>query len=474
MDDGLEDIELLRAWIDQLEGFASALDDIDGETASEFSENACYAWQTALMIDPPPKASPAMAIALEGLNALLQMMTAVMLDWADTPDVRDRFIRETAQGHCKQALDGVVSEGQRWLAEGLPPATEVQQRISAVAASVAHAKDTADSKAAELETQDAEAEADQFGAILLHRDPGVSDAPIFAKVCSFSEDENGRYVGAYDQLRRMVDSDLLRHVFYENDRLFELVNGARAELARQSVSLTNSRAMDEWKRKILSALISYTTALQIHEYQTIRSATRKHGLGRVQLDPLKQCFADLKRQSFDYRWLEALRDTLQHSDINAFKWNFSVSAGAEPQVTITMDRAFMLNERLTENRTKPWLKRSDLEQLDSDPNVLDMIQAVQSFMNPLQERLDTILYPNKAEDAATVRELIGRFEGREGAYYLQTGPGFTRRRLAPPLMELEPRVLHFAQFAAPSAGAAPTQPGVTRLGGYSTFLFGRT
>lgn len=31
-----------------------------------------------------------------------------------------------------------------------------------------------------------------------------------------------------------------------------------------------------------------------------------------------------------------------------------------------------------------------------------------------------------------------------GAYYLQTDPGFTRRQLAPPLMQLVPRVLHFA------------------------------
>ena len=82
--------------------------------------------------------------------------------------------------------------------------------------------------------------------------------------------------------------------------------------------------------------------------------------------------------------------------------------------------------------------------MDSDPNVLDMIKAVQPLMGPLQERLDKVLYPNTAQDAATVRELIGRFEGRQGAYYLQTGPGFTRRRLAPPQMPLEPRVLGFA------------------------------
>ena len=80
-----------------------------------------------------------------------------------------------------------------------------------------------------------------------------------------------------------------------------------------------------------------------------------------------------------------------------------------------------------DNRTKPWLKRAELENLDHDPNVLDMIKAVQPLMGPLQEKLDKVLYPNVAQDAATVREMIGRFEGREGMYFLQTGPGFTRR-----------------------------------------------
>lgn len=212
MDDEQEEVEPVRDWVDRLEGFASALDDIDGETPSEFCENACYAWQSTLMIDPPPRTSPAMVIALEGLNAMLQVMTAVVLDWADTPDVRDRFTRESAQERSKQALDSVVSEGHRWLAEGLPSRDEVQQRISAVVAAVAGAKDIVESKNAELDTQHAEAEADQFGAILLYRDPRVSDAPIFTKVCSFTEQENTAYVQAYDRIRRMLDSELLQHI----------------------------------------------------------------------------------------------------------------------------------------------------------------------------------------------------------------------------------------------------------------------
>ncbi|WP_406815045.1 hypothetical protein [Mycobacterium sp. M23085] len=379
-------------------------------------------------------------------------MTAVTLDWADTPDVRDRFTRESAQDRSKEALDTVVSEGRRCLAEGLPSADEVQQRISAVVAAVAQAKDIIENKNAELDAQDAEAEVDQYGAILLYRDPHVSDAPIFTKVCKFTEEENTRYVKAYDRLRRMLDSDLLQHIAHESDRLLDVLIGVLDELDSQRVSLANAEAVDEWKRKLRSALISFTAALQIHEYQTIRSARRTLGLHREQVDEIKQLFADLKRESFDYRWLEALRDVLQHCDINAFKWSFNVSVRTDPEVIITMDRAFMLDDFLTDNRTKPWLKRRELEELDSDPNVLNMIKAVQPLMGPLQEKLDKVLYSNTAGDAATVRELIGRFEGRQGAYYLQTGPGFTRRQLAPPQMPLEPRVLAFAD--SHQAGAA--------------------
>jgi hypothetical protein len=70
--------------------------------------------------------------------------------------------------------------------------------------------------------------------------------------------------------------------------------------------------------------------------------------------------------------------------------------------------------------------------LRSDPSVLDMIKAIQPLMAPLQERLDKVIFPNVAEDAATVRELISRFQG------------FTRRQLAPSQSPLAPRVLHFA------------------------------
>lgn len=453
MEDEQEALDQVRDWIRRLEAFAAALDDIEGADATDFCDSALDAWQN-IGLPSVTQAGPDALVIFEALNALAKVGTAAAMDWADTPDVRDRYTRDSAQQLVTDALEGVVSECKRWLSEGLPPSNEIQQRFTAVAAELKRSMDVLGEKNSELDAQDAEAEVDQYGAILLHRDPSRSDAPIFEKVCSFAEEENTRYVKAHERIRRMIDSELLQHISDESDRLCDVLIGVLRELQTQRVSLTDRAAMDERRRRIRSALISFTAALQIHEYQTIRSARRTLGLDRPEVEKVKALFADLKKKSFAYRWLEALRDALQHGDINAFKWSFNLSVRADPEVIITMDRAFMLEFIGGENRTKPWLKRRELEELDSDPNVLDMIKAIQPLMGPLQEKLDEVLYPNVAENAATVRELIGRFEGRRGMYFLQTGPGFTRRRLAPPQMQLEPRVLQFADTYEPDDDSA--------------------
>lgn len=443
------EVENVGKWIDRLEAFASSLDDIEGESATDFADNALEAWQH-LTLSSVTGVNPSALVIFEALNALAKTSTTMIMDWADTPDVRDRYTRDSAQRLMEDALRDVLSERKGWLTGGLPSSDEIQQRFAAVAADLKESLDVLGRRTAEMDAEDTEAAADPYGAILLHRDPSRSDAPIFERLCSFTNEENTRYRDAYERLRRMIDSELLQHISDESDRLCDVLVGVLGELQSQRVTLSDQDAMDERRRRIRSALISFTAALQIHEYQTIRSARRTLSLDRSQVEEVKTLFDGLKKMSFEYRWLEALRDALQHGDIDAFKWSFNASVCDNPEVKINMDRAFML-EFINDNRNKPWLKRRELEELDSDPSVLDMIKAIQPLMGPLQEKLDNVMYPNVAEDAATVRELIGRFQGRRGMYLLQTGPGFTRRQLAPSQTPLAPRVLHFADTYGASA-----------------------
>jgi hypothetical protein len=226
--------------------------------------------------------------------------------------------------------------------------------------------------------------------------------------------------------------------------ILDVLAAVLIDLRDNRIGIFDEDAWDEHRRKLRSALISFTSALQSHEDQTVRALREAFGRRAPEEQAVLGLFNDLKAASFEYCWLLEMRDALLHGDINAFKYNFSARLNGEPAVNVYMDRNYM-HEFTKEARNKPWLKRRELQDRDSDPSVLDMIQAIQPLMGPLQEKMDRILYPNAGEDAATVRELLGRYPGTQGQYGLQNGPGFTRRNLWPGMTPLAPRVLAFAE-----------------------------
>jgi len=455
--DESEEVERVREWVGRLETFAAALDGIEGGSATEFANNALEALNDAVLPHLVVAKSPSMLLALEAVSAATRATTAVIMDWADTPDVQDRYTRETAEQLLQDALDGVIAEGRRWLSEVLPPSDEVQQRITSAAQDMQEAQELLGKRNAEHDAQDAEAAADPYGAILVHVDPSRSDAPIIEKVCSLAEGEDKRYRDAYEQLRRMIDSELLEHISDESDRLCDVMMALLVDLRDNRIPLFDEDAYDAHRRKIRSALISCTAALYSHREQTVRAAKKTLNRG-PEVEEVEKLFDELRKTSFEYGWLEELRGALQHGDINAFRWGFGASMDEEPTANVYMSRQFMLD--FTRNSSqKKWLQRQKLEDMDTDPSVLDMIKAVQPLMGPLQEKLDAILYPNVADDVATVRELLERYPHPNGLHALQNGPGFTRRSLWPPMSPLAARVLKFAATYQPESQGTQEEPG---------------
>jgi hypothetical protein len=389
-----------------------------------------------------------MLVILETIQALANAMTAATMDYYNTTDVRDRMTRDAAQQSLKEELDDVLRDGKRWLREGLPSADEIKKRNNAVLASLQAAKEAGKQMQAEEEAQESEAAADSFGAILIYDDPTRDPSLIFEKVCPLTEDDDNRYRDAYERLRRMVDGELLEHISDESDRFCDQLIAVLTDLRDSRSSLFDADAWDEHRRKVRSALISFTAALQIHQEQTINAAKKTFGRKTPQLAAVEQLFKDLRESSLEYGWLEEMRDALQHGDINAFNWGFGASMQGDPTANVYMSREFML-QFTSRAGNKPWLKRRELEEMDSDPSVLDMIKAIQPLMSPLQEKLDKIMYPDVARDVATVGELLSRFPGRQGLHTLQNGPSFTRRNPWPPISPLAPRVLQFVATFEP-------------------------
>jgi hypothetical protein len=175
-DEGQNDADRLRFWIDRLGEFISSLDEIDGNDPFDFCENAADAWQNTVSSGAPPPTSPAILVVVETFRAVAQVMSAATMDYHATPDARDRMTRAFAQGSLHNALDGVRRDGERWLSEVMPSGGEIKQRSTVVRASLKAALDAGAKRMAEDDADDAAAAADPYGAILgYHQGSGVVD-----------------------------------------------------------------------------------------------------------------------------------------------------------------------------------------------------------------------------------------------------------------------------------------------------------
>jgi hypothetical protein len=196
-------------------------------------------------------------------------------------------------------------------------------------------------------------------------------------------------------------------------------------------------------RRIRSALIAFTSALHSHQDQTYYQVKDKFGKDSDEHLAVKKLFNEIYSGQFSYRWLIELRHVMLHVNLDAFTVAMTARLHGEPVIELGVSRYWMSKSSGVMDKA---YKRKELEAMSEDPNVLGMVKDLQPIFGPLQDKIDAILFPaaEVSEDAKTVRELIGRYNGCRGVYALQIGPGFTRRLRTPPFSQLDPRVLSFA------------------------------
>lgn len=393
----------LAVWTDRLDAFCAALDAIDADDPFDYCAEAWEIWQGAAAADPPPATDPAVLVVLGALQALAHAMTSATLDYYRTADVRDRMTISAVHTSLKHCLGTLRRTCEQWLAYGAPPADEINARTVALSAS--------------LQASGAR--------------PTVDTGIMFDKVCALTDTENRRYREAYDRLRTLVNRDLLQHITVESDTLSDVVTGIVLDLQTTHGSTFDENITEERRRKIGAALAGVTGALHTHREQSVANAAKAFGRNSMQAKAVSALFDDLKRLSFDYRWLSELHHSLQRDDGGPLRYQFTARRLGGPHVDVLLDRQQMAQSELVMPR---------------NPSVLDMIKAVQPKMSALQGQIDEIMYPTVAEDVEAVKELVGRFGGQKGLDALKSAPGATREAWTPP--HLSPRVLSFVRTFA--------------------------
>ncbi|KAA0107582.1 hypothetical protein CIW47_18360 [Mycolicibacterium sp. P1-5] len=340
-------------------------------------------------------------------------MTSATLDYYRTADVRDRMTLTAMHASLKHCLGALRRECGSWLEVGAPPTDEVNARRTELVNS--------------LQASGAR--------------PTVDTGIMFDKVCALTDTENKRYREAYGRLRAMVNRDLLQHISVEIDTLADVVAGIMLDLQSTHGSTFDGGITEERRRKIGAALTSVTGALHDHREHSVENAAKAFGHNSTQAEAVSALFDDLKRSSFDYRWLSELHHWLQHNDGAALRYQFTARRLGEPHVDVHLDRQHMALR--ADQPNSKWLAPNELAVMTRDPSVLDMINAIQPKMNALQAQIDTIMYPTVADDVAAVKDLIGRFGGQKGLDALKSAPGSIQEPWSPP--HLSPRVLSFVR-----------------------------
>lgn len=404
------DDQRLGMWIDRLDAFRSALSAIDADDPFAFCADAWEIWQSAITADPPCETSPAVLIALGGLQAVAHTMTAATLDYYRTADARQRQTVATVHTSLKACLGFLRRESARWLHEGLPATDEITARSAILVASLQ--------------------------AINCRDAAPISDAGIvFDKVCALTDTENRRYRESYDRLRVMLGRELLQHITDHSDTLSDVVTEIALDLQTSRGSTFDENLAAERTSRIRSALLSVTAALHTHREESARAATRTFGYDRPEAKAVQRLFDAERRSSFEYHWLNELHEPLQHPDGGAVHYRFTARRHGEPAVDVIVSRDYLV--AASKHRLSPDPMPT------GDLSVLSMVKAIQPRMNSLQEQLETILYSNVAEDVAAVKELIARFGGPKGMEALHRAPGATDKPWTPP--HLSTRVLSFVR-----------------------------
>jgi hypothetical protein len=379
---------------------------------------------------------------LEAARALTQVASSAAQD--------ERIARGAADAALRAALEGVRYDAQGWIDNGPPSAEEIRDGVKAVGATFKQAQDALADRVAEDEADDAYAREHPYGAILGYQDPEVEADIIFTQVSEFTEDEQNRFAEAHDRLRQLIDQDLFSYVSGSSDAFIDVVCDVLCDIQSQAFSLSNMDESHKRIRRIRSALIAFTSALHIHQDQTYYQVKHKFGDESDEHKAVRKLFNDIYSDCFGYRWLIELRHVMLHINMNAFTIAFTARLNAEAEVILGMSRYWMSKSSGVMDKA---YKRTELEAMAEDPSVLHMIKVLIPAFGPLQDEIDAIMFPaaEVAEDVETVRDLIGRFNGRQGMYALQTGPGFTRRLRTPSFSPLDPRVLAFAEQYEPPA-----------------------
>jgi hypothetical protein len=264
---------------------------------------------------------------------------------------------------------------------------------------------------------------DRPGAILIKDDPTGQTAVQFEWVADLSKSDYERFSKALNALADIHGSNLFAYVRHAGLALMREVGEAYKAAYENRISHLQTDDIEEWCIRVRTAVLGMCSAIHHHQEQSYIEVRRRfpdpppdegeeEGISPERA-AMKTAFATLYDNCFGYRFLYRLRHAMIHYTMSA------CGVGAESQryegknyhfFELTLDRSIMLEQRSFLNATL----RRELEELDEDPDIVEMMTEAFRELVKTNRRVVEILHPDIAEICATVVEFDNLLGGQDG------------------------------------------------------------
>lgn len=295
------------------------------------------------------------------------------------------------------------------------------------------------------------------GALLLHNEAVPGSMTGFQFVRRLNESDYGRYKRAFEVIYEVRHSNMFTYVGVAAE---DLTNAALREGQEfgEDPAPRDAERVARVGARLRSKVLTLCASINQHQEQILAEVERRFGKNSSQWSKVRAEFNQLFDNSFGYRYLYKLRNTMIHYTMMAvsLKLYANKSGGA---VDLMLDRSALLEDKKRLNAQQ----RQELESLDEDPSIFDLAMDALQYMAEVNPRILLLSNPELHLACKDLLEFDQIFESMDGTRCLLSGVEFTsegRLRHVNHQM-VSPEMVAFAkkhlESAAPAAEAEATQ-----------------
>ncbi|OBB15187.1 hypothetical protein A5761_13785 [Mycolicibacterium setense] len=254
---------------------------------------------------------------------------------------------------------------------------------------------------------------DQPAALLIAHDPTGETAVRFVWVADLSQADYERYNTALKALEDIASSSMFAYLRQSGFAMMREVGEAYKAIYDNQISLVQMGDVQEWCLRLRGGVLGFCSALVQHQEQAYIEVKRKFGDGSPEHEDMKTVFNSLFDNNFGYRHLYKLRNAMVHYSL------FACGVGAESHrredqnihwFELKYDRRIMLEQASFLNARL----RRELEELDEDPDIMEMLSEAVKDLALANRRVVEIMHPDIGALCRTVVQFDNLFGNQDG------------------------------------------------------------